>query len=482
MLVCASSVVTFVAQSNAGATYLNSRLPVIVRLGNAATACFMYIAKAIWPANLGIFYPQPQANASLVWQPVLAGSAVLVLTIFAIRARLRRPYFIVGWLWYLGTLVPVVGIVQVGLQSMADRYTYLPLVGLSIVAAWAAADLAVLWRSNPIWPWLGAACLIGACSAASCRQLGFWTDSITLWTHSVTVAPNNFLAQYNLGLAYFTKAQADFDRMEGGEENARNVRSQTLFTAIEHFRESVILQHDFPDGQTNLANALVLEGKVHEAVPYYEAALQLEPRQWEAQANLGLVLVRLGKSLEGETHLRAAVALNSQNSDIQSGLGWAQGAQGKWNDALKSFQTARELEPDAPIRYYDLGYTFSRLNRNEDADAAYRRALILAPDWPIEARREAWKLATHPDPMVRDGQLALRLAKEAGEAMKWNEPEFLDAMAAARAETGDFQGACAIAQRAVELSKPGQSSLRRRRLHVYQEGKPLRQNPNIPGP
>jgi tetratricopeptide (TPR) repeat protein len=245
------------------------QLPFVSRVANAFESYVIYIRQMIWPANLGVFYPYPQ-NGLPIWQAVLAAAILLAITIVVFVLRKSRKYLLVGWLWYLSMLLPVIGIIQVNLQTHADRYTYLPQIGLYLLVVWAAADLSATWRYQTQTIGVAAIVAIGACSLAGRVQASYWRDSETLWTHTVAVTEDNYFAHASL---------ADLLMRRG------RVRE-----AIEHSEEALRIRPGDADAQNNLGLALLQTGDVKRAIAHLEKALEIDPGHMNAEVNLAWVL------------------------------------------------------------------------------------------------------------------------------------------------------------------------------------------------
>jgi tetratricopeptide (TPR) repeat protein len=304
-----SSVITFCVQKSWGAVIVS--IPLKDRIANALVAYVTYIGKMIWPANLACFYPHPLDTLPL-WQ--VGGSLLLLagISIFAIRARQRRPYLPVGWFWYLGTLVPVIGLVQVGAQAMADRYTYVPLIGLFLVIAWTVADISSKWLSfkRP----LHALATIGLCSLAglSLLQVRHWKDSITLFQHNIRVTTNNHLAHFHLG---------------------RNLEHHgDLREALVHFHEALRLRPDFSLGHYAVGNTLSKLGEVNAAIDHLSRALELDPDLTRAHNNLGCLLIRQGNIKAAAHHFTEALRIDPGDRKARRNLDIAHRRMGSAGD------------------------------------------------------------------------------------------------------------------------------------------------------
>jgi len=355
----ASSLATYMVQSSAGAVGSLDSVPLARRLGNAVVSYVVYILKVFWPTRLAAFYPYPQELAA--WQVGAAALALLAVTVVALGWLRRRPWFAVGWFWYLGTLVPVIGLVQVGAASHADRYTYLPAVGLWIMVAWGAAELAERRpRAKPAIAGLGAA----SCAACLCLtwfQVQYWENSITLFRHALEVTSGNYVAYNNLGSALRSQGQID--------------------EAIADFERAVEIRPRFTDALINLGDACQAQGRFEEGARWSSAALAINPRSAEAHGNLGTALARLGRTAEAEAQFRQAVELRADDPKAHNDLGLALASQGKVSQALEEFTAAVRLDPDYANAQFNLGAALANSGRLEDAVAHFSEALRIQPDF-----------------------------------------------------------------------------------------------------
>jgi Tfp pilus assembly protein PilF len=338
VLATAGSVATYLVQSSAGAV---AKFQLGERLANATLAYARYTAKMVWPTDLAILYPHPRH-----WPVMLALGAMAVLAVWTalcVYNWRKCPFLAVGWFWYLGTLVPTIGLIQVGAQSMADRYTYIPSVGLFIVVAWGAVEFFLTHKGGKILlPALGGAALLG-CLGTTSLQINYWRDSVALFRHAVEVTINNYAAENVLGKAY--------------EKIGDN------------------------------GHALFL----------YRAAVDTEPRFPQSQFNLAMCLLTLGQTDEALEHLQVAAALEPRDADIQYDLGIYFTQHNSWTNALNCFSNSISVRPDfAPAQLY-LGTTLANLNRARDAAPRFREALRLDPAL-LQAKTNLDKLLTeHPE-------------------------------------------------------------------------------------
>jgi hypothetical protein len=275
MLSAIASLIIFLIQSEAT---LVKKIPLGYRLGNALVACAKYIGKMFWPLNLGILYQHPQTNLPL-WHAFAAGCLLVCISIAVIRFSHNRRWLIVGWLWFIGTLVPVIGLIQVGLQEMADRYTYVPLIGLFIIIAWGAADLAerlkAKFRFSDIALAMGAVVVLSALTVLTWLQLSHWQNSIVLYKHTIAVTTNNDMLHYNLGQLLLEKGE--------------------IKETIEHWRQAVSIDPKQPTIHKNLAILLSRQGKIDEAIEHYRQVLKYRPTDTAAHRALNSLLARRKK-------------------------------------------------------------------------------------------------------------------------------------------------------------------------------------------
>jgi tetratricopeptide (TPR) repeat protein len=297
MLAAMSSVITFMVQRHTGAMTAGAGWPLAVRAENAIISCCRYLGKLFWPENLIVFYPHPGhwPGSTLV----LAGVLLLSLSIAAVMLR-RRPYVLVGWLWFIGTLVPVLGLVQVGGQSMADRYTYVPSMGILILLAWGAHDLTQRWRLQAVILFSLAAVAMVFCLPLTHRQIGYWMDNETLFRHAIDVTPQNYIAYNDIGVSLHRKGQF--------EEAARA------------FREAVSLKPDYATAHYNLGSLLLGKGSLDEAIDELKKAVDIQPNYPEAQNNLGTARVGQKRYDEALVHYREALRLKPDYAEARRNL------------------------------------------------------------------------------------------------------------------------------------------------------------------
>jgi len=356
--ITASTIAVF-AQHSKGTVASFDKFPLFVRIENAIVSYANYIGKMIWPDNLAAFYPH-SGNLS-VWK--IAGSCLLLIliTFVAIRSIKRRPWFIVGWLWYIGTLIPVIGIVQVGLQAMADRYTYIPLIGLFIIIAWGVPELAIRWRlKKPISVAITTAILL-AFMVISWLQVRYWADNISLYEHALDVTIDNYLAHNGLGNELTTRGR--------------------LNDAVIHYLEALRIRPNYAEVHYNLGHVLSIQGKKEEAVEHFRKAIQIKPEYAEAYDYLGYELACQGSREEAIKHFRKAIKIKPDYAEAHNYLGYELLYQSKSKEALEHFRKALQARPDYAVAHNNLGIALAGQNKYSEAIKHYRESLRINPGY-----------------------------------------------------------------------------------------------------
>jgi len=323
VLVAISSAVTFYAQKHGGGVATLEVIPIKARVANALVSYVKYIGKMVYPSKLAVIYPHP---GMLPWWQI-AGACLLLVSIsfLAIRVVKQSPYFAVGWLWYLVTLVPVIGLVQVGTQSMADRYTYVPLVGIFIIIAWGIPELAAQWRFKKIWFITLAIVLLSTLMTVTWKQVGYWKNSITLFEHTLEVTSNNWMSHSNLGAALHIQGRTE--------------------EAIEHYLQALRLKPNHVDVHNNLGLALYSKGRTEEAIDHYLQALRIKPDDVNAHNNLGFTLYNQGRITKAIEHYLQALRIKPDFEKAHNNLGVALIRMGNIKGAISCFQEALRINP-----------------------------------------------------------------------------------------------------------------------------------------
>lgn len=373
-LACAlgSGIITIYAQQMSGAMTTLLAIPIQLRCKNALLAYVTYIGKTVWPRNLAVYYPFP-ADIPL-WQALGAFLLLSLATIATIRSRRRYPYLMAGWFWFLITLAPVIGIMQVGAQSMADRYTYLPLIGLFIMVAWGIPDLLKRVRQRPVILALLAAMAITAVTTLTWLQLGYWHDSISLYRHTIEVTSNNRLAHYNLGVALAAHNEPDAAireyretlRITPSDADAHSalgvmlINRGELAAAIRELQEAIRFRPDFMSAHNNLGIALSKNGHPQAAIREFREALRLKPDFAEAHNNLGVAMSNNDEPDQAIREIREAIRINPDFAEAHNSLGGMLASRGELDGAIREFRETLRLAPDHVKAFENLGLALAR--------------------------------------------------------------------------------------------------------------------------
>ena len=451
-LAAASAVVTFVVQRRTGAVASIGQIPAGRRLGNALVSCVLYVRDTLWPAGLAPFYPYPGAPQVAVAAACAAGLALATWGV--LRVRRGRPYLAVGWLWFVVMLLPVIGLIQVGGQSHADRYTYLPTMGLLIALVWAAAELAGPARARRGALTGLALVVLTALGLATARQVARWRDTRTLFAYTLSVTRDNPIAHEYLG---------DVLLKEG-----------RLADALPEYRDAVRFAPELADAHGEMGTALAALGRYDEALAEFRIALGLAETA-ETHHNLGFTYQRQGRIDDAVREFEAALALDPDLRLALVHLGAIQAARGRYAESEQHLRHALELAPGDLENQRLLAVTLTLEGRVEEAVAMYREILARRPDDLDALNNVAWIRATHAQAAHRDGAEAVRLAERARDASPEPVAVLYSTLAAAYAEAGRFADAVRAGQRAVALADsagaPEESARYAAQLAVYRAGK-----------
>lgn len=333
VLAALSAAVTVIAQKAGGSMERLPDVPVALRAANALVSYATYLVQAVWPTRLAAFYPYPLDGLPF-WKVGAAGLAVWIATVLALRAGIRRPWIAFGWLWYVVTLLPVIGLVQVGRQAMADRYTYLPLVGPSILAAWGAAAFTVKWKHGGVARTVVCCAALAGCVLVTREQVRTWKDDVALFGHACAVTGPNFLAQYALAGALR--------------------RAGRIEESIAAYRVGLTIHADFTDQRNQFGELLETQGDLAGAVEQYRASVRIDPSLAEAHALLGAALAQQGMEEEAASELREAARIDPSCSRTLRGEGVLLLHQGRIEEARQRFEKALELDPKDVLARADL--------------------------------------------------------------------------------------------------------------------------------
>ena len=417
LLAAASSVITFIAQQSSGAM-VQDNLPFSLRSANAVVSYARYINKLVYPSHLAVFYPFKEL---MLWQMIVSSIILTGISLCVIYAS-RRRFLTVGWLWYLGMLVPVIGLVQVGLQGMADRYTYLPSIGIFIMAAWGIPELLGRWPYRKIALGASAGLILGALLICTRLQLRCWQDTFTLYDHTLAVTEDNFVVQRHYG------------------------------------------------------NTLARLGRLDEALAHLSESLRINPRCLDARNDVGMVFLAQGNGDKAIECFNDVLRLKPDYPNAHINLGLALAAQARYDQAIEHFAMALQVKPNLSDVYYYLGLAYDRLGKYDLAIQNYKEALRLKPDWFEPMNSLAWILAAAEDSNFRNPAEAVKFAQKACELTKFKQPYLLDTLAVAYASAGKFPQAIETAEKAMGLAEAaGQKDLAQEiqnRLQLYRDGRP----------
>jgi tetratricopeptide (TPR) repeat protein len=418
LLAAAASITTVIVQNSAGMVKSLHEVPLALRLLNAPVAGVAYLAKAFWPTGLCAYYPLPAELP--VWPAIGSVLALAAITGLIFYHQSRFPWLLFGWLWFLITLAPVIGIIQVGNQAMADRYAYVPLIGLFVAVAWSANH----WLRLKSWTGsLGTAVtaifLLG-CLILTHIQIMYWHDGIALFSRAIAVTKNNVTAHENLGI---------------------------MLSAAE---------------------------RSPEAIAQFEEAVRINPSNPDSQYNLGLELMGAGEFNAAELHFSEALKYASDNVVLHNSLGVALAAEGKMAAAASHFQRAIELKPDYPKPYLNYAMTLQKMGDNGAAFTNFSKALQFEPDQPEALEKMAAFLATCPDPAWHQPATAIKLSQRANEITGYESPGHLETLALTYASNGDFSNAVhwteIAGQKAAASNLPTLADRLAGELKAYQAG------------
>jgi tetratricopeptide (TPR) repeat protein len=522
VLAATSCVVTFLVQQASGAMPALAKSPLDLRVANALVAYARYLGKTFWPSKLAVFYPYSALNLDS-WQVVAAALLLLSATVAFVLVARQRPYLLVGWLWFLGMLVPVIGLVQVGKQSWADRYTYLPHIGVFLMIAWGASAVVARWKWPRLVPAVAAGLTLVACGLATSQQLSYWRTTKTLFQHAVAVTSGNFVAYTVVGNALIEEGKLP----EAIEECRRalqispeypeahntlgniHAKQEKYDEAIADYRAAVQADPNYPDAHNGLSSALLKkgafveaeaearealrltpmhlpalfslatalhnQGKLDQAAEYYHRILELKPDLYTPRRYLGNIFVAQGKPDQAIAEDIMALKIRPQDADTRVVLGIVLLDKNRIDEATAQFLEAAKLQPTNAIANYQLALIHQSRKETSAAIDCYHKALKAQPDWPELLNNLAWILAANPDAALRNGAEAVALAERACKLSGYKEGIFLGTLAAAYAEAGRFQDAISSAEKAHSVAlAAGQKEIAQKNqelLELYRAGR-----------
>jgi tetratricopeptide (TPR) repeat protein len=431
LLTALDSIVTSVAQKSGEAIVDTEKLPITARLVNAVMAYAGYLRKMAWPSDLAGYYPYRHDVSS--GEVAVALLVLVLVSVLVLRLIQRAPYLVFGWLWYLGMLVPVIGLVQVGGQSMANRYTYLPLTGIFVGLVWGMSDLLTKLRYRAMVAGALSVLILIGCLGATWKEEKYWHDSESLFRRDLQLFPaGNAMANHCLGRALF-------DRGEDTEARA-------------HFEEVVRLSPGFVPGHLNLANCLSRQGNFMEARVHYEEAIRLKPENPEAYKCLGSALAAQMQLDEARTNFLAAIRYKPDYSEAYMRLGMAEMAEGRVEEALKHLAEAVRIHPDNSEAQYFLAHALADQKRFEEATAHYLAAIKVNPGYAAAMNDVAWMWLTDGEPHHAHLNEAIGQARRACELTQGKNATYLETLGVALSEAGRFAEAIAVTEKSAALA------------------------------
>ena len=483
-------VVTVRVQRAAGAV-LDEPISPWIRLGNALESLGFYLTDSFWPHGLAVFYPHP-GSALTAGRPAAVAAALLLVTGLCLRWRWTRPHCLVGWSWFGIMLLPVIGIVQAGMQARADRYLYLPQTGLAIAVAWEVRERWARTATGRRLCASFAAIAIAGLGLATWRQLPAWRDTRSLYERAIAVTADNFVAHRGLGAELYAEGDAvaavrhyrEAVRIRPRWAEAHVGLGDALLSegdragAIRSYREGIRVAPRLPIPHLHLADALLADGRVTEAIEHFQRALLLSggPPIRGARARYAAALLRAGETREAILQLRAEVTAHPDYAEARANLGLALIRVGRYAAAREQLEEALPHVDDSAEIHMGLATAAHRLGDSREAIEQYTDVLRLRPGWPVAANNLAWILATHPDDRIRDPRRAIALL-DSLDSPPEQAAMRLDTLAAAYAAAGNFGRAIALARSAADLvrgdARPERSREIEERLAGYAKGRPF---------
>lgn len=505
------------------------RLAFFRRLGNAVVSYAVYLRQTVFPTGLAVPYPFPP-NGQPMWKICAALFLLVAISVGVIAFWKKRPYLLAGWLWYLGMLVPVIGIIQISADAAhADRYTYLPGIGLALAGTWAVADWSANWKQRrTMLPGLSIV-VLGAFAFCGHIQTSYWHDNLTLWRRALDCTTGSYVAEYNMGnalvkegnleeaVAHFQKSlEIQPDLAEPRYNLANALFNQGKFdAAIVQYRKSLEIEPKNAEALNNLGNALAMKGADEEAVAQYQKALEIQPDYSDARFDLGQVLLKHGKLDAAILQFRKIVEIKPHDAEARNDLGKALLLNGDpgganacfetaaklsadpavnwcklgddlvqkedWKLAIVCYQRAIEINPRSADARAGLGMAFFRKGDAKEAIDSWQHALAIFPGQIPVLNNLAWLLATTPVPSLRDGTKAVALATRASQLSGEKNPVLLHTLAVAYAASGSNGLAAGTARRALQLAveekNAALAATLQKEIQLYETNTPPRSAP-----
>lgn len=490
LLAIAWSVITLIVQKEGGGLARMETVDVGARIATATVSYAVYVWKTLWPHNLALFYPY---SRHLPWLIVLGALALLVvISAMCIKRRNSSPFLLFGWLWFLGMLVPVIGILQIGGQARADRYTYLPQTGLTIALTWTAFNLSKSWRHRRALLTGTAVIVLALLAWRTWDRTSVWHDSESVWRDTLAATAPNYTAHVQLCDALLRQGRIDEAIAEAamavrlqpnGVEGHSNLaialsKKGDMENALNQWQRALDIEPNRPKLHYNIATVLAEEGRLDEAISHYEQELQIQPEFAEAHSNLGSALFRKGRLDDALVHFEKALAANPRLAKGHYNAATVLVQKGRAREAVDHLQQVLELDPSNADARVELGVAWSQAGHMDLAINAWEKTLESQPDNVNAAYDLAWVHATFPDDAIRDGKKAVRLAEHALQLSGETDPRIYRLLAAAYAENDQFDKAIETAQRGSELAiKQGNyaaANTLESNIDLYRKNLPLR--------
>jgi tetratricopeptide (TPR) repeat protein len=492
VLSAASSAATYIIQHCSCAMELGESYPLNIRISNAAVSYIAYIGKLIYPSGLAVLYPYPRDGLPL-WQVTVSILVLAVISAAVIYSA--KGYLITGWFWYIGTLVPVIGLVQIGSQMMADRYTYLPSIGIFIMFAWGINELISRWRCRKIIIGICACIVLAALSICTVLQQRYWRSDSVLYAHAVSVTKNNYIMICNYGITL----------SEEGRDNE----------ALEQFDKSVHINPDYFYAYHGFGTVFLKQGKYAEAIEYFNKAIHFRPDYYKSYYGLGMALLKQDQINEAVENWKKALSLNPDYYPAGFNIGAAMAELGRYEEAIKYFNAVIKTEPDFAEAYYEMGrvyylqgnlasaaeqcaktlqiypnynmaritlaHTLSEMGRIQPAIEQYYKALKSEPDNVFILKNLSRLLVAVEDPSIHNRGEAVKLAEKACKLTGYKDAGALDTLAIAYSASSRFSEAVRTAEMAITLAEAtGQKETAeeiQKRLELYKADKPYSRPP-----
>jgi Flp pilus assembly protein TadD len=462
LLSCGSCATTLVAQR----LFIDpmGHLSLMERLGNAAVATVIYLRQLVWPFELSVFYPHPKHSLGVA-QVLIAALFLIALSTAAFVYKRKYPYVLTGWFWFLGMLVPVSGIIQVGEQAHADRYTYLPQIGLYILVTWLVADTVSSWRHRRILLGMTMASSIALLMYPAWKQTSYWRDGRALWTHALAINPQNGTAHISLcdldlrenrlDDAIFHARTAAEIQPDSADAHSRlgvalSASGQNEEANI-HFKKALETHQIRPRVHYNIATLLLNSGHLDDAIVELQKELQIQPEFVEAHNNLGIALTSKGELDEALAHFAKAIELDPHLPKVHHNIAMILLRKGQLDQAIAHLQQELQVNPASAEAHNDLGIVWSQQGRIDQAINEWQKTLELQPDNLKAYCNLVWVFATFPDGAIR-GAKAVALGERALQLSGQTDPRIYRLLAAAYAENRQFDKAIETAQRGSELA------------------------------